>query len=99
MRGGRQLSCNILSCLEASLNLHRLSTGLALFRWALPAGDLSGGLPGSNVTRDDLPDGPKPGEALKNLPKGSAGSQVSSQVCWLGCQTVGCISSCIACQP
>eukprot|EP00891_Asterochloris_glomerata_P009432 jgi/Astpho2/9432/Aster-01692 len=45
-----------------------------------PLGDLSGGLPGSDVTRGDLPDGPKPGQALKNLPSGSAGSQVSSQV-------------------
>ena len=47
----------------------------------LAAGDLSGGLPGSNISKDDLPDGPKPGQALKNLPSGSAGSQVSSQVC------------------
>ncbi len=47
---------------------------------SLLAGDLSGGLPGSNVTRGDLPDGPKPGQALKNLPSGSAGSQVSGQV-------------------
>ena len=46
----------------------------------LLAGDLSGGLPGSNVTRSDLPDGPKPGQAVKNLPSGSAGSQVSGQV-------------------
>ena len=55
--------------------------GLSLEAVLSCAGDLSGGLPGSNVTRGDLPDGPKPGEALKNLPKGSAGSQVSSQVC------------------
>ena len=46
----------------------------------LLAGDLSGGLPGSNVSKDDLPDGPKPGQALKNLPSGTAGSQVSEQV-------------------
>ena len=51
----------------------------------LPAGDLSGGLPGSNVSKDDLPDGPKPGQALKDLPGGSAGSQVSSQVGLAGC--------------
>ena len=48
----------------------------------LCTGDLSGGLPGSNVSKDDLPNGPKPGQALKDLPGGSAGSQVSSQVCW-----------------
>ena len=55
--------------------------GLSLEAALLCAGDLSGGLPGSNVTRGDLPDGPKPGEALKNLPSGSASSQVASQVC------------------
>ena len=62
----------------------------------LLAGDLSGGLPGSNVTRGDLPDGPKPGEALKNLPKGSAGSQVSGQVqIWnCGCAIAGTILDC-----
>ena len=56
--------------------LPHLGTGVFLL-----AGDLSGGLPGSNVTKDDLPDGPKPGQTLKDLPSGSAGSQVAGQVC------------------
>ena len=67
---GASQACIALALAQAHLNLPLL------------AGDLSGGLPGSNVTKSDLPDGPKPGQALKNLPSGSAGSQVSSQVCW-----------------
>ncbi len=80
--GGTQLPQNhpSLSCSQHKLVSpeHWLKTRLKI---SLLAGDLSGGLPGSNVSKDDLPDGPKPGQALKDLPSGSAGSQVSSQVC------------------
>ena len=44
------------------------------------AGDLSGGLPGSNVTRDNLPNGPKPGDLAKNLP-GNPADKAAGQVC------------------
>ena len=80
-QGGRQLPQVILAFLKANMRLHHLDSGSDSIKNHLPAGDLSGGLPGSNVSKDDLPNGPKPGGALKNLPSGSAGSQVSSQVC------------------
>ena len=79
--GGSEALLGSCSVGPAHVHYHTKQSGRVCQLLVLCAGDLSGGLPGSNVSKDDLPDGPKPGQALKNLPSGSAGSQVSSQVC------------------